>query len=511
MDIKVLLVDDEILILDYLENLISWKTHHCTVIGKAVTARRALEIVRTQTPDLIFMDIKMPVMDGLTLSELILQEHPQCRIIILTAYADFEYAQKAIRLGISQFLLKHELNQQSIEQTLVDTIALIKKDAISHAHVINQGLYQAFVCGEHPEHVTHIFRPKKQYWLLMLKLPELRLWGLETAQPFEQQMYREVQRIATTQEYVCGFCRLPANNYLLLCQFDKTNSQHTFSQQQHALIAQLGGALQSEHVFPCQMLYSENLKTFDDIVFYGKEYAHITACMTLKYRPVISLDEVARPAQSTFDLPTNLAADLLRYAKSNTVSLPDLNSLIQTDGKFVSIQQLQPLSLLIQEFTKIRHSLLLPDYAKILPDLIKQYHLNSLEQLLHWLIEELSLLQNENLQYSNTNQRKITQAVTIIHQQFHQDLSSGMIAEQLELSDGHFRAIFKAETGTTVHDFIEQTRISKAKELLDTNQYRIYEIAERCGFKTSQHFSAVFKQRTNLSPKEYANGRREHK
>ena len=103
---KVFIVDDEATIVNGLTRLLPWKKYSCTVAGTAASGRQALELVRQTPPDILFTDIRMPGMDGLSLIAALRSEYPDMQIAILSGHAEFEYAQKAIRLGVSHYLLK---------------------------------------------------------------------------------------------------------------------------------------------------------------------------------------------------------------------------------------------------------------------------------------------------------------------------------------------------------------------------------------------------------------------
>ena len=112
---KVVLVDDESIITEGLRRVVDWAAHNCRVAALAQDAASGALAIRTHRPDILFTDIKMPGEDGLTMLAGLKGEFPRMQIAVLTGYRDFEYAQRAIRLGVSRFLLKpskmDELNE----------------------------------------------------------------------------------------------------------------------------------------------------------------------------------------------------------------------------------------------------------------------------------------------------------------------------------------------------------------------------------------------------------------
>ena len=103
---KVVLVDDEALIVEGLRQVVDWSAPGCQVAAAACDAASGAQAIRRHRPDILFTDIKMPGEDGLTMLAGLKGEFPRMQIAVLTGYRDFEYAQRAIRLGVARFLLK---------------------------------------------------------------------------------------------------------------------------------------------------------------------------------------------------------------------------------------------------------------------------------------------------------------------------------------------------------------------------------------------------------------------
>ena len=103
---RVVLVDDEQLILEGLSKVVKWASYGCEVIGTARDGKEGLALIRREKPDIVFSDIRMPNMDGLTMLAALRSEFPRMLVTVLTAYRDFDYAQKALHLGVHRYLLK---------------------------------------------------------------------------------------------------------------------------------------------------------------------------------------------------------------------------------------------------------------------------------------------------------------------------------------------------------------------------------------------------------------------
>lgn len=103
---RVVLIDDEKIIVDGLTRVIKWADYNCEVIGAAYDAAGGAALIRRLKPHIVFTDIKMPDQDGLTMLAGLKSEFPEMQIAVLTGYRDFNYAQEAIKLGVTRFLLK---------------------------------------------------------------------------------------------------------------------------------------------------------------------------------------------------------------------------------------------------------------------------------------------------------------------------------------------------------------------------------------------------------------------
>ncbi len=103
---KVIIVDDEPVIVRGLKQIIDWKKWDCEVVGTAEGGQEGMRLIAEKRPDILFTDISMPGLDGLSMIAAMRSEFERMQVTILTGYRDFDYAQQAIRLGVTRFLLK---------------------------------------------------------------------------------------------------------------------------------------------------------------------------------------------------------------------------------------------------------------------------------------------------------------------------------------------------------------------------------------------------------------------
>lgn len=128
---KVLIIDDESIIVEGLTRIIPWQEHNCAVVGSAGDAASGAKLIREFSPDVLFTDIHMPDGDGLTMLAGLKTEFPDMQVTVLTGYREFNYAQEAIRLGVTRFLLKPSKMDELVEalSAMVEKLDLLPKRA----------------------------------------------------------------------------------------------------------------------------------------------------------------------------------------------------------------------------------------------------------------------------------------------------------------------------------------------------------------------------------------------
>ena len=105
-NLRVLLVDDEIMIREGFKRLFDWQAHGCEVVGEAADGMEALAKIDTLHPDIVIMDINIPIMNGLKVIQLSRIKHPNTAFVIVSGYDDFPYCREALRLQITDYMLK---------------------------------------------------------------------------------------------------------------------------------------------------------------------------------------------------------------------------------------------------------------------------------------------------------------------------------------------------------------------------------------------------------------------
>lgn len=163
---KVVIVDDEPIIVEGLCRTVQWDTYQCQVVGTANDGAEGAGIIREKRPDIIFSDIAMPGVDGLNMIAGLKSEFPNMMISILTGYRDFEYARKAISLGVTRFLLKpsnmDEINEAVLAMTekLKQRNILPKEDGSGEVPSEEESTASSFIVKNAMNYIENNYRQK---------------------------------------------------------------------------------------------------------------------------------------------------------------------------------------------------------------------------------------------------------------------------------------------------------------------------------------------------------------
>ncbi len=134
---KVVLIDDEHIIVEGLKKMIPWEKYDCTVVATASDGREGIETIKRYLPDIVFTDIRMPNLDGITMLAGIKSQFPDMQVTVLTGFRDFEYAQSAIKLGVTRFLLKPSKMDELIE-ALETMVGKLKEKKLSETESVEE-------------------------------------------------------------------------------------------------------------------------------------------------------------------------------------------------------------------------------------------------------------------------------------------------------------------------------------------------------------------------------------
>lgn len=510
--LKVIIVDDEILAIEHLKHMISWEEHGFTIVGEAITTNKAVEIVKNNRPHIIFMDIQMPRMDGLQLSQKILQFSPTTKIILLTSHRDFDYAKKAMALGISTYLLKHELQETKLIETIEGIKSELQEQEERALSIKKQCLLELLLFGTQKEAALkklkgNISEINSKYVFFFVKVdtafsifeqyssvtglfvPELDWKGI-----FKSEDMEYIESVSLEGGKLLILCKLKhilAEKEIFTANFNKgLTLKNQGNNKGVSLSIIISPIFRKMENLPA--LYREIEKKSLSLILFGKQ-------------AVVLSQDIPNPE----DLIQEEWKGIIQFIRKQATSAEEVDFIQAVNVVFHQMKERFHSAVLqvvckefIYQLDKLREKNRIPTYFELGAQNEEAFsRFYTLEDISQWLIEEYKKISAVRNSYGFS--KKIHLIMDYIHEHYQKDISIEVIGDSLSISGDYLRHLFKKETGRTVLDYLTWFRIEKAKELLNGEEYKIYEVAELVGYKTSQYFSIVFKKWTGTTPLEY--------
>lgn len=535
--LRVFLVEDESIIRETLRDTVPWTQYGYTFAGEAGDGEMALPLIRQVKPDVLITDIRMPFMDGLALSKLVSREFPEMKIVIISGYDDFEYAQQAISIGVERYLLK-PITKNALLGVLEEIKGKIEEDQANRS-------YQAQFHREAQEY--------EQYTRRMF------FERIVTRQLSVQQIYETAAKLDIDLRAQCYtiafFSVLP----------EHSGSAEAYSEPG----ARLRDALLEHFLkYPEYVLLRWNLTTYAVLLKSSTNkmeeltrrcintvraqyeiYAPEQSWYVAVGRPTPRLstlpacfEEVSRLWAYRHILPQQnvLTADTVSFLtgtgsdssldhfdagkvdpailtgvmqSASAQEIPSfVDEYIHSVEEALSSKPFCQYLMLSVRFTAARFasSLGIPQQEAFAPltclDLIGQSVLAAdLREYLSAILLRVIELRD---QASSTQFRSLLkQAVAYIDSHYTDEtLSLNQVAREVNISANYLSAIFSQEIGATFTEYVTGKRMERAKELLRTTDKRSGEVAVAVGYRDPHYFSFLFKKTQGCTPRDYRGG-----
>ena len=527
--LKVFLTEDERLVREGLRDMIPWEQYGFVFAGEASDGEMALPLVRKIKPDVLITDIKMPFMDGLAFSRLVSKELPATKIIILSGYDDFAYAQQAIELHVDQYLLK-PITRASMIQALEQTKAHIEEER------------------DQQDYRRRFVRESQEYEHYARRVFFEKLVGGELSVP---EIYEQADRLELDAE---------AYNIVLFTLQPKENIT-AYSEQSAALQDNL---LQDFLQYPDFLVFRGSALSYAVLLKgnRGQIEAMTKRCAELIEQRCAGVEAavdwyvaVGKPTERLSSLPRCYAAAnhalAYRHLMPNTHILK--TEMAERSDKLSAYSaadqgRLDPtliqrfiqngLETEIEDFTNeffdglgeaceslmFRHYLLLSarinalaaaeklglereELAKRLPQpqLDAPLKLRSyFTQVLHCAIamrDEETIRQGGGI---------VDSAIEYIDLHYtEENISLNTVARAINVSTNYLSAVFSQKMGLSFVEYLTQKRMARARQLLRQGGKRSGEVAAEVGYRDPRYFSFVFKKTQGCTPREFRAGEAE--
>jgi two-component system response regulator YesN len=515
---KVFLVEDEYVAREGIRESVNWETAGFEFCGEAPDGEVALPMIDECQPNVLITDIQMPHMDGLQLCRIVRERLPWVKIIILTGYDEFEYAQQAVKLGVTEFLLK-PVGAQELTHVLQKVAAKLEQEKEQEASL--QKLR---------DQVEHNQAHLKENFLLKLVMGAVSsLEAIEKSQILNLNIVAKWYQVVVVKIGLCdGDGQFDYHEFRQVEQIVSSlteNSPDIFllkKDLQELILIMMGESaeyLERESCFLAELAKNEiaNQTRCIPIIGMGSSQPRIGSIHKSFSDALASIDNQIRGVgqfQSSYVVDKT---ELLKLDKTAVESYLRSGTKDTFDRFFDDyIQHLGEAALgsyIIKNYIFIDIVLATARFVKELGgDIDQVLEMNQIETLLVNIttIEQVreqskkvlvGAVEFRDKQINSRYSAIIFRAKTYIDRHFaNPDISLNQVANYVNRSPSHFSTIFSQEAGVTFRDYLTQVRIEKAKELLSTTMLRSSEISYKIGYKDPHYFSSVFKKNTGLSP-----------
>ncbi len=531
--LKVVLVDDEEIIREGLLVSIPWEKLGFNVVGQAEDGEQAAEVIEETKPDVVITDIKMPFVDGLQLIEMVKPRYQDLYIIIISGHDEFQYAQKALKLGAFDYILK------PIDLDYLET--LLRKIGIDNEQ-------RCLKDGE-------VYTLKEKYASNLPLLRERFLWDIINENIEEQKLTSRLEdlKLIRAQCYVVLIVQLD-NYYVITSEMDDAQRrlmEKSFEETLKGLCPveqSIVLAAKAAHELVI-IVWSSNAEEIKTGLAGFLEKIHQKIRELDKFTVTIGIGNIAMSLDSlaqSYREAGEILDDKFVLGKNCDLYFKDLRQLPKTELKLHDFDETTLLSAiklgdkqavnerldaltanlrtsggshLYMQFIVgdiYRQALKVLKEAggsgeELFNDPLEVYHKMIAYQTVEDMTEQLAetlfkiidyiFMKRNNKFYQSTEKAKEFLKLNYAKE----DLTLEDVARHVNLAPSYLSFIFKQEAGTNFVDFLNQIRLEKAKQLLMISDCKSYEVSYKVGYNNPTYFSTIFKKYVGVSPTEYKN------
>jgi Response regulator containing CheY-like receiver domain and AraC-type DNA-binding domain len=509
--LKIFLVDDEYYERLSLKQNIPWAKQDMQVVGEASNGKTAFDEICKLQPQIAIVDINMPGYNGLTLISKLNDANINCQYIILTGYDEFKYAQEAVHLGVSNYILK-PINYEN----LIKTLNSLKDKITNHVDLSTQiNTLQTENEILHLEHYYNDLVNCNLTWQSLYQQDDSLAQNFHPNYSAFQIAVMEIspclsrKNLRVVQKQICS----NTENSHYICCLDNMNRFFFIFDAKNII----GIITQMEQM---KELLSPQYTSFIGI---GKTYAkfeevylsYSEACMALQntsiFKKEIILYEELSESLSIPIIDSSVKNKLRTYIFN--YNFPALETLLKqiyiqfaeskTPWNATILQTMELMSLLSEILSA--HSGTVVSFLDIDENILnKLNHMKSLPELESWIINVYKTTIKNTLDLQQAYSNVTLSIETYIQNNYHDStLTIDMIAKTLFLNYRYICHCFKRDKNITINDYLNKIRIAHAIELFKGNVTNVGYVAEKCGFSSASYFSKQFKRSTGLSPKDF--------
>lgn len=532
-NLKVMILDDEYIILDGLCSF-PWESFGCEVTATARNGAEGLEKLAETEPDIILTDIKMPKIDGLVFAEGARELYPQVTIIFLTGYDSFEFAQKAIRTGVKDYLLK-PVDFDKMKEVIGCITAEIrdKKKTSRYFESLQKYVDQSkpLLRARFTSNLLHgkISGKKEmeaQEATLGLKLEQ---YLVVVGKKAKDGLHME-QKDAWIEEFAyINICEEIFGQYGIeaLSDYNMANLEYDFilpgpAGAEEALfmekVYKACESIQNEVKKYCHVNMSFGLSNVSyDKFSINREYRHAQEacrqCIYLGDDIILKYQDIEQSEPYHFEVTSGERDHLLMtlFLGNSTEVESELRELLENknadlmDIKFAAME-------ILMNCMKFPYSCAVEsdvisdkwDVSVLWDSIGKIGECKDVSEVKECILSNFSRLIKFNTNSADEKNKKLVQGIiAYIEENYAKDLSMDDLTERFRISKTYISRLLKLYTGKSFLENLTDIRFKQVEKLLLENKYKQYEIAEMVGYKDFSYYIKVFKKRYGITPNEY--------
>ncbi|MFA9464584.1 MAG: response regulator [Velocimicrobium sp.] len=523
--IKVLLVDDEKLALEYLEHIISWEYYDFELIGVSTDAEQALNLYKKYKPELVISDVKMPGMNGLEFVHAIREYGGKSHILFLSSYKSFDYVKQAIRLDIDDYLLKSDLEEESFLKKILKLKEAINKEQAKNQYTLGIILEELFKKNALEENYKFMLEEndyirihKKYYYILLSQKISPRFLEQYLSQNNIPPVSFEFEFSKTCYAHcaedgiqVMAVFAINENEYLAVLEIkDNMVAQKEINDKIYYYSRKIFRDMNEEQAHQFDLYYySKKMSTRQFGRFYHENRNQLSQVYLKKEVHIMEFVE---------DILWKSAGK-----ETKSITSDEIYQKIKKEDKEGILQCIQSVKIAMAEENYVSYLWYIKNLFEAisffegslygeksgrkfsLSENSNSYDFRSPKELVAFIefkLEEIWFFISESGKKSYSV--VVLEAVRYIKRQYYDpQLSSAQVANHVNISASWLSTKFKEEVGIGVSDFMNGIRVEQAKEMFDRGDYMIYEVSEKVGFTSSQYFSKIFKEFVGVTPNQY--------
>ncbi|MGM9539014.1 MAG: response regulator [Candidatus Onthomonas sp.] len=532
---KVFLVEDEIIVRDGLKTIVPWQQYGFMLVGDASDGETALPRIRQTRPDILITDIRMPFMDGLALARIVRGEMPNIRIIILSGYDDFAYAQQAIQVGVERYLLKpitkatliktlSELREKiDAEQEQAVYYEKFRTEAQEYEQFSRRRFFERLVSGQLS--VSEIYEQAAGLGL-DVSADRYNIVQFTLQQGSSDQYFEPLTQLQDELIQALGCCpeillfRWNLTTYAALIKGHEQDIEENTRRCVESIARRCEGAPAAiewyvaagkpvsrlsllpgcftgvSRLLSYRFLYPQEhlLTNHDNLTLDTGEEEH-----KLQNLDISSID----PARINNFLQTGLHSEVEDFVAEyiQSIGAEAMKSMLFCQYILLSIRFTTTAYVENQGLSRER---LLDCISAQSP--VPQIH--TLDQIKEYISALLACAIDLREESSAGRYHSLMAQTREYIEQHYTDesLSLNTVARAVNLSASYFSALFSQEMGKTFTEYVTEKRMERACTLLRTTKMRSSEIAFAVGYRDAHYFSFLFKKTQGCTPRDYRSG-----